>query len=112
MENMENPNNPMEGGVGPQRSSAGPIIGIIIIIVVLVLGGLYFWGQKLSQESLLEDSSMTTETEAMIESRSAAATRQLRVQSASDDISYIEADLNATELESLGSEFDSAESGN
>jgi len=31
-----------------QKSSAGPIIGAIIIVVVLILGALYFWGAHLN----------------------------------------------------------------
>lgn len=30
------------------KKSVGPVIGIIVIIVVLVVGGLYIWGGKLS----------------------------------------------------------------
>ena len=34
-----------------QKSSAGPLIGIIIIIVLLVFGALYFWGAHLNSQS-------------------------------------------------------------
>lgn len=37
-----------------QRSSrddgTGPIVGAIIIVILLVFGALYFWGQKLNRE--------------------------------------------------------------
>lgn len=33
-----------------RRSSVGPVVGIIIIIVLMVVGGLYFWGAYLNQE--------------------------------------------------------------
>ena len=33
-----------------KQSSAGPIIGIIIIIALLILGALYFWGAHLNQQ--------------------------------------------------------------
>jgi hypothetical protein len=28
----------------------GPVVGIIIIILVLALGGLYFWGRELNKQ--------------------------------------------------------------
>jgi hypothetical protein len=32
------------------KGSAGPTIGIIIIVILLVFGALYFWGAKLNQK--------------------------------------------------------------
>lgn len=32
-------------------SSVGPAIGIIIIIAVLIVGALYFWGSRLNKDS-------------------------------------------------------------
>lgn len=34
-----------------KKPSYGPFIGIVIILVILSLGGLYFWGQLLSKRS-------------------------------------------------------------
>lgn len=34
----------------PEKSSAGPVIGAIIVIVILALGALYFWGAQLNQK--------------------------------------------------------------
>ncbi len=33
-----------------QDEGSGPIIGAIIIVILLVFGALYFWGQKLNTE--------------------------------------------------------------
>jgi hypothetical protein len=30
----------------PKESSVGPVIATIIILAVIVLGGLYFWGER------------------------------------------------------------------
>ena len=50
-----------------QKSSAGPVVGIIIIVVVMVIGALYFWsargGQQGRQDQLpliLPDNSTTS----------------------------------------------------
>jgi hypothetical protein len=34
------------------RSSAGPIVGTIIIVILLVLGALYFWGAQLNRNAM------------------------------------------------------------
>ena len=34
----------------PKDEGAGPIIGAIIIVILLVFGALYFWGQKLNKK--------------------------------------------------------------
>ncbi|MDZ4226980.1 MAG: hypothetical protein U1D26_00715 [Patescibacteria group bacterium] len=33
------------------RTSAGPIIGVIIIVLLLVVGALYFWGSHLNSDN-------------------------------------------------------------
>ena len=33
----------------PREEGAGPVIGAIIIVILLVFGALYFWGQKLNK---------------------------------------------------------------
>ena len=42
----------------PSDSGAGPIVGAIIIVAVLVLGGLYYWGAYLEER---DRASMTAE---------------------------------------------------
>lgn len=32
------------------KSGAGPIVGVVIVVILLVFGGLYFWGAQLNQE--------------------------------------------------------------
>ena len=36
--------------IRPRDEGAGPIIGAIIIVILLVFGALYFWGQKLNKK--------------------------------------------------------------
>lgn len=61
-------------------TSFGPIIGIIVIVIALVIGALYFWGGAVTQNSEAE----------------------LAPVSSSDDLASIEADLMA----SSSAEFD------
>lgn len=39
----------------PQKSSIGGIIGTIIIISLIVLGGLYFWGKRIEESKAKQD---------------------------------------------------------
>lgn len=85
------------------KSSVGSIIGTIIIIAIIILGGLYFWGKRMQEakikENLVNDtSSQTTEVD---------ETTTIQTVSSSDDLNAIEADLNATNLDNLGSEVNS-----
>ncbi len=54
---METPfQNPQPVETMPEKTvekSIGPAIGIIVIIVLIVLGGLYFWGQRLERQKAL-----------------------------------------------------------
>ena len=84
----------------PQKHSVGPVAGAIIVILLLVAGGLYFWGAQLNQQadvlpyipsddtSLEADANMTSDTGA-----------GLPPQSSSDDVSSIEADANAMNVD-------------
>jgi hypothetical protein len=33
------------------KQGSGPVVAVIIIVVMLVLGALYFWGAKLNKDS-------------------------------------------------------------
>lgn len=37
-----------------KEGGMGAIVGVIIIVIVLILGGLYFWGERLYKESPAE----------------------------------------------------------
>ena len=41
---------PTATNTSPKDEGAGPIIGAIIIVILLVFGALYFWGQKLNKK--------------------------------------------------------------
>lgn len=72
---------------GKQKSSIGPIIGIVLIIATLALGGIYYWVtqmQKLQVVTQVEDIPTTTTT-----------TTSTTV---NDDPSAIENDLNQTNI--------------
>ena len=87
-----------------QKKSIGPAVGIAIIVVIIIFGGLYYWGAKInSQEAKNLQESLTAE---QIENQEDQTIEQLQVQSQSDEIANIEADLNATDLENLDQELE------
>ncbi len=66
---------------GESKKSFGPLIGVIIIIIVLILGAFYIWGNKLSVNDKYV--AKTTKTE------------ELAPISNSDEVTAIESDLMA-----------------
>ena len=105
------PNNLGQQTSTPMRSekSIGPAVGIIVIIVVIVLGGLYFWGQRIEKQKEISTPVTPTETtvadQPATNSQSSDATVQvMQKQSSSDDLTSIQTDLNATNMSTLGTE--------
>ncbi|PIQ66828.1 MAG: hypothetical protein COV95_02015 [Candidatus Zambryskibacteria bacterium CG11_big_fil_rev_8_21_14_0_20_40_24] len=94
----QNNNNPVVPEI--QHKSTGPLIGIIIIIAVIILGGLYFWGQRTSRVDVGGGIPQAFDGQDI---------SALPEQSNSADTASIEADLNAVDFENLGNEFDSIE---
>lgn len=83
---------PMSGQAyapGPEKKSHGALVAVIIILLLIVIGGLYFLGQKMNG-----DYGVPATTDDQI-------TASLEQQSNSDDLNSIEADLNATNVDSL-----------
>lgn len=84
------------------KSSIGSIIGTIVIIAVIILGGLYFWGKRVEEAKLRQALVTDTTSEQTSETDEAAA---IKSTSSSDDLSSIEADLNSTNLDNLDAEI-------
>ena len=84
------------------KSSIGSIIGTIVIIAVIILGGLYFWGKRVEEAKLRQN--LVTDTSTQQSNQMDEAT-VIKSTSASDDLSSIQSDLNSTKLDNLGSEM-------
>ncbi|MCR4306531.1 MAG: hypothetical protein NUV42_01030 [Candidatus Yonathbacteria bacterium] len=89
--------------VPEEKMHVGPLIGIIIIAVVMILGGLYFWGQKVNNVPPQENTadSMTAEK---VAGQPDEALNALGTQGTSDSVADIDADLSATVLNGLDAE--------
>ena len=86
-----NQNMPTMGSMTPQKKSHGALIAVIVILFLIVIGGLYFLGQRMSDSSYkMSDTNGADST-----------TEQIKSQSSSDDVSSINADLKASNVDSL-----------
>jgi len=84
---QNNVNMGKEGG-----GSAGLIIGVIVILAIIILGGLYFWGQRAGDDAMKTDEALES----------------INTQSELDDTASIEADLDATDIENLDAELNAS----
>ena len=88
------------------KSSIGSIIGTIIIIALIILGGLYFWGKRIeeskaTQSAMMKEETAPTVTMGQVVDQEATAIKSM---SSGDDVSSIETDLNKTDLNNLSPE--------
>ena len=90
---------PPESKINPEKGSLGPVIGIIIVVGVLVIGGLYFYGAELNEQ---DNEPMTA---AEIAASADPALEALEMQGTSDTVESIEDDLDATDLDELDDEL-------
>lgn len=90
----------MQPQMQQNKSSIGGIIGTIIIIAIIILGGLYFWGKRIEEAKLNQN--LVSET---INENGANEATVIKSVNSSDDIPSIQADLKNTNLDNLGAEL-------
>lgn len=99
---MKQSTNIYGNGSSSGASSVGPVIGTIIIIALLALGALYFWGARLNRNTdvapyiLDREYTVSPETEGWMSDFSA-----------SDEANAIEKDLQAFNADTLQGKIDS-----
>ena len=94
--NVSNPNpNPNMGmGESQNGNSMSLIVGVVVLLAIVILGGLYFWGQRSMDESSPATPDQTTQS--------------IQAQNASDSAASIEADLNSTNVDTLDSQINAS----
>lgn len=85
MENSQENNTKKDGSVGPT-------IGSVIVILIIIIGGFYFWNSIINK-NVTEDVNEQTQGDEQ--------TMQLEAQSDSTEINDIEKDLMDTNLDNL-----------
>ena len=108
-ENMPEAEQPMpEGMPEPQpegkSGSYGPIVGILIIVVLLIFAGFYFWGDSLNSEMPEVDNTEEVPTAPEGEAMEEEATEVPL--SDSDELDALEAELEGTILEDIDAELE------
>ena len=89
------------------KSSIGSIIGTIVIIAVIILGGLYFWGKRVEEAKLRQ--SLVTDSTPQQQTNEVNEAAVIKSVSSTDDLPSIEADLNSTKLDNLGAEVNATQ---
>jgi uncharacterized protein HemX len=89
-----------------EEKSVGALIGSIIVIVIIILGGIYFWMTRQSSTEQTPAQGTATDQSVAPDQQTAA----LLDQGTSSDISSIEKDLNATDLNNLYAEMSNIDS--
>jgi flagellar basal body-associated protein FliL len=109
MKMPENSSMSSESSEGSQTPVNGIIIAILALLLIFILGGMYYWFSQLttgiptetpvSERPTAEENNEpeSTNAEATVETQGALST--------SDEITAIEADIAATELDSLDAEL-------
>lgn len=98
-------------GESDKSTQLGVILGILIVILVLILGGLYLWGttiQKVSDELVAPsaETSTTEENDGSENTNEAANVETVGTLSTSNELEAIEADIESTNLDQLDAELD------
>ena len=82
----------------PPRSKVAPMLGVLLIMLVLVLGGLYLWGSMLAEDEKMDETDQM-QTEPMTEETEAAPVGQ------SDEVDDLETYVDDTEFDAMDKEF-------
>lgn len=101
----------------PESTSVinGPLLIGLTVLLVLILGGMYYWFSTLSEQAAAVPEPTPAERPTAEENNEPESTtaeaevETMQALSPSDEISAIEADLEATNLETLDVELDAIE---
>lgn len=87
----------------------GPMIGVLLIMFVLILAGLYLWGGMLKSNNSLPNEPVPIVNNEPETTRAIADQKIAETLSTSDELSAIEADVNTTDLNSIDTELTAVE---
>ena len=93
-------------GLESKEHSLGQISGIVIIVAILILGGLYFW----EKQYFGGDTANTEQTPQEITEGVDPVADNLKQQGTSDDLNSIEKDLGTTDLSNIDEDLSNIDS--
>lgn len=98
---------------GPERVTNGPILFILVVLLLGILGGMYYWFTILQNQATTPvPTTLRPTPEQNNEPESTTAEAQveaLNTMSTSDELNAIEADLESTNLDGLEAELQAIE---
>lgn len=83
----------------------GPVIGLIIILAIILIGGIYFWSSRINSKT---DMAPENNQNPAVNNGESVSPEAILNQSSSDETASIEADLNAfneSDIDGLGSDL-------
>lgn len=106
MEKDSKINTPIQNMINETQKdgTVGPLIGSIIVILLFVVGGLYYFGNLISiKKTEIETQKVAEEIDETNKVESAAK------QDKTDDVESIEKDIKSTDIDSIGSDLNNIE---
>lgn len=94
MEQNQNEQPEMSPPAEDDNNRLGPIVGVIIIVALIILGGLYMW--NVSRDKVPEE---------IPDVSSDSVVQELGSQGSTDGINPIQADIDTTDLDTLDEAF-------
>lgn len=94
----------MDNNQVKKESGVGPIIGSIIIIILIVLGGLYFWGYILKNKT----AEAPTNNPGQVEQVNSSEISDSEIAKINDDLNATSTDNIDLELNQIDAEIDAA----
>jgi CHASE3 domain sensor protein len=82
----------MDNQYNTEKKSVGPAIGLVIIVVLIVLGSVYFWNDRKSNDAA---NSLNNSTDSLEQSSDTRIMGEIESQSSSDELDAIDADLQS-----------------
>lgn len=110
MKMPENNGSQSTGNAAAATPVNGAIIGVLVLLLIMILGGMYYWFSQLTQEvaPAVEPTFERPSAEENNEPESTtaeAAVEALNSLSTSDELAAIEADIAATDLSAIDTEL-------
>ena len=88
----------------PKKSGVGSVIATVIIIALIILGALYFWGKRIetqkAQQALIQSDGTTTD-----ETAAAADATRIETVSQDDSVNTLNSEVKTTNTTNLSPEL-------
>ncbi len=105
---LENQIPTTQDSLSSKEGTLGPIVGSVIVIIVLILGGIFFWTERAEKVTNTQNETSSEEAGSPVPTSDSTVT-ELETQSEGDEIADIQADIANTNLDNLDEELGAIE---